>query len=415
MAIRRYPYRMHHAWVMDTPIGGLRPIFCQEVTPGDTWRGHSSGILRMAPLERPAFVALSVHIHFFFVPHRLIWPNFEDVITGKSENAFPTVTVTGTGQTLMRAFGLGEPPTSGSYTANALPIRAYNLIYNEFYQFETPVDVNTNTNVQLAHFSARDYFAGMRSTIQQSAEETVDTSGATLGVTAIRDAMHRQKFRERRSQFGERYTDLLASMGLRVPDSRLDRPEHCASARGMLGISEVVATATSTNENTGFYRGHGIAGVRVPFRRRVFLEHGSLIGLMHVRPRNMLRHRIDHQFKLKSRDDLYQQEQVRNTQVPVELDEVRSQSASGQSIIGYTRRDEWLRTARDTVAGDMQADVNGTWTASRGWTSDPSLTDVMQVPKFTRLFQDQTTEALNIFCYFDHRIGKRSLVPRADK
>ena len=70
MAIRRYPYSMRHTWITDQEIGLINPIFCQEVTPGDTWSGRSAGIIRAAALNRPAYTQLSIHIHFWFVPLR---------------------------------------------------------------------------------------------------------------------------------------------------------------------------------------------------------------------------------------------------------------------------------------------------------------------------------------------------------
>ena len=422
MALRRYPYKMHHTWLTAATIGRIQPIFLQEVTPGDSWNGSSSFLVRVAPMDFPAFVAFTIHVHYFFVPHRIIFPEFEDIITGTDTSTqWPTFNITDTALDQFRletAYGLGPAGAANSYKVSKLPFQAYNAVYNEFYrdqklQAELTLD---NRQIQKAWFPAGDYFAGSRNEIQQGTEETVDTSGATLGVTAIRDAFHRQRFRERRSQFGERYTDYLMAMGLKVPDSRLDRPEHVAACRGSLGISEVVATATSTSEKTGEYRGHGISGFNCPFRKRLFLEHGTLLGLMHVRPRLQLRKRVDRQFLAQSKDDFFQMELARDTQVPIYASELAAGiTTAWDAVWGYTGRDEWLRSPRDFVAGAMVESAYESWSAAKTYTSTPSQTDVGVIAPFDHLFQDQTADAVKLFVYADHRIGKRSLVPRRPK
>lgn len=416
MAVRRYSYPMKHTWVTTTEFGILVPIFNQEVTPGDSWAGVSNILVRVSALDLPAFISGSIHAYFFFVPYRLVWDQWEDFITGTTSPVVPTITVTNSIEdTFLEDLGIGPAAASATYDINALPVRCFNLVWNEFFRdqkVDAPRTLDDITRRQ-SRFQTGDYFARARSEIQQGPEETVDVSGGTLSVTALRDAQHRQRFRERRSQFGERYTDYLAAMGLRVPDSRLDRPEHVARGRGMLGISEVVATATSANENTGQYRGHGISGMAVPFRKRMFLEHGCLLGYLTVRPRNQMRRKTDKQWMLAAKDDWFQQELARDTQVELVMGEVRAQSDDPKSVVGYLPRDEWLRTPRDNVAGRMQRDTYAGWGATRFFGSDPDLASILAVPQYNFLFQDQAEPTLFVYC--SHNIGKRSLVPRSDK
>ena len=68
MALRRFRYRMQHNWFTALQMGLLVPIFNQEVTPGDTWSGRSTALVRMAPLELPTMMQASININFFFVP-----------------------------------------------------------------------------------------------------------------------------------------------------------------------------------------------------------------------------------------------------------------------------------------------------------------------------------------------------------
>ena len=418
MALRRFRYSMAHIWLTNLGFGELIPVFHAEVTPGDTWAGSSNLLVRCAPMERPAFVALNIHVHFFFVPHRTVWNEFEDMITGVATPTWPTVNLNSNNQDLIRAFGVGTHlQPSGSFDVNALPIRALNACWNEFYRDQKIQAQRTldTLSVPRVNFPTSDYYASVRTEVQQGDVEKVDTTGGSFDVTTLRDAMHRQRFRERRSQFGERYVDYLAAMGVQAPDSRLDRPEHCCRAKAVLGISEVVATATSTGEKTGAMKGHGIAGVHVPFRRRRFVEHGTLIGLMHIRPRNQLLHRVDPVWRIRNKDDLFQMELSRDTQVPVRAQEAWSQAASPEAVFGYTRRDEWLRSLRDTVAGRMQESANLTWSTSRNFTSMPSVADMLEVPQFNHLFQEQASDSVYFQVYASHRIGAQRIVPRAQR
>lgn len=432
MALRRFRYNMTHQWITSTRIGRLQPFLLQEVTPGDTWHGPCNGLIRMAPMDLPAFVTFNVHCYMFFIPHRIIWDEFEDVVTGEDGvTPWPQKTVTNTNWgspgvdgSLPKAFGLGRPGSFG-YDVSDLPFRAYLAVYNEFFRDQDYEPERTLTDsVALVKFPASDYFGGARSEIQQGAESTVDVSGSTLGVTEIRDAFHRQKFKERRSQYGARYTDYLMAMGLNVPDSRLDRPEVVGRNKATIGVSEVVATATSTGENTGQYRGHGIAGVGCNLRKRMFLEHGYLMGLFTIRPRLQINRRVDRLFLVNDKDDLFQQELARDTQVAIEAQEVATEgldNATRQEVFGYTARDQWLRTARDTIASEMQGDALNSnplegWHIARNFQDNtPSLLEVQQVWDVDQIFQDQTSAAQQAFCFFNNGLRKSSIIPRRVK
>jgi len=403
---------MHNQWLCAPRIGELKPCFIQEVTPGDTWKGKSTGIFRLAPMDYPAYMSLNVFVHFFFVPHRLVWDEFEDVITGSdTTTAWPTITYSAGSYPQWQDFGVGLSTTL-TPEMNALPVRAFNKVYNEHFRNHLIETERGQDDIGVARvrFPSRDYFGGIATELQQGSEETVDSSGATIGVTSIREAMNRQRFRERRSQYGERYRDYLASdFGVRTPDSRLDRPEHCARAKTTIGISEVVATATSTTENTGEYRGHGIAGIRCNFPKRNFTEHGTLIGVMYARPRLQLNYRHDRLWTVNDKDDLYQPLLADDRQVNVGIREIYS-SAGTDTVFGYQAKDEWLRTGRDTIAGEMlNTDFLG-WHAHVDLSSAPTVSYLQQVQDYDYLFQNQTSTRQDLTSFFDHKISKLSCI-----
>ncbi len=198
------------------------------------------------------------------------------------------------------------------------------------------------------------------------------------------------------------------SYGVHAPDSRLDRPEHCGRGKTTIGISEVVATATSASENTGEYRGHGIAGMRIKFPKRYFSEHGTLMGVMYSRPRFQLKDRQDRIFGSYQSESLHHPELAGDSPVTVGAREIYSKTTD--TAFAYQQRDEWLRTARDTIAGNFMLTANDPWTAHVDLASLPTLSFMQQVQDYDHLFQDQTEDRMDLHSFFDHKIRKLSIV-----
>jgi hypothetical protein len=409
--MKRYKYNMHHQWITSSNIGLLQPFMIQEVTPGDTWGGNINGVFRLAPMDVPAYMTLKIFSHIFFVPHDQTFPEFPDVITGNdTSTAWPTIGYTLPTSYQWAKFGVGGMGTL-TPNLNALPVRAFNHVINEYFlnrmlYTERSLD---DTSLFRVQFPSSSYHGGIQDEIQQGTEETVDSSGATIGITEIKDAWHRQNLAERRAQYGDRYRDLLASYGVRTPDYRLDRPEHCARGRATLGISEVVATATSASENTGEYRGHGIAGVRFKMPKRMFTEHGTLIGVYYARPRLQLMNKTDKIWHVSDKEDLYHPELAGDTQVVVKSTEVYNNTAT-ESNFGYQAKDEWLRSPVDTIAGGMPDSQREMWHAHVDLSALPTLTYLQQVQDYDYLFQDQTANRNDLHAIFDNQLRKTSII-----
>lgn len=136
--MKRNLFSLSHYKLFTGKMGQLIPLMCKEVLPGDTWQQATSLLLRCSPLMAPVMHPVHVRIHHFFVPIRLIWDGFEDFITGGTdpENTpvwphFAAETSHGKG-TLFDYFGLPQGVALGNISA--LPFRAYNLIWNEYYR-----------------------------------------------------------------------------------------------------------------------------------------------------------------------------------------------------------------------------------------------------------------------------------------
>lgn len=124
--------------------GDLVPIYCDEVLPGDTAKVHLNGLIRMSTPIYPIMDNCYMDTYFFFVPCRLLWEHWENMFgendtnywAEKTEYSTPTTEIKGSGienGTIGDYFGI---PTNVPLKVNALPARAYAMIYNEWFRDE---------------------------------------------------------------------------------------------------------------------------------------------------------------------------------------------------------------------------------------------------------------------------------------
>lgn len=129
-------------------MGDLVPILCEEILPGDRWKMNSEVFMRLMPLISPVMHRVNVYTHFFFVPYRLIWDNYQKFITGGedgSQNAvIPYIQLAEDSNylnpgSLADYLGVSVYDQSEGNTLkiNTLAFRAYQLIYNEYYRDQT--------------------------------------------------------------------------------------------------------------------------------------------------------------------------------------------------------------------------------------------------------------------------------------
>lgn len=78
-------FDLSHERKLSTRIGRLTPVFISEAIPNDTFFLRSEVMLRLAPLIAPIMHRVDVFIHFFYVPNRLLWKDWEPFITGGRE------------------------------------------------------------------------------------------------------------------------------------------------------------------------------------------------------------------------------------------------------------------------------------------------------------------------------------------
>lgn len=135
-------------------VGDLIPFYYEEVLPGDTFSVETNMIARMQPLVAPIMDDIYLDMYYFYVPSRLTWSKWRNFMGENTEGAwYPTTEYNVPhvifNQTKKPEFGsvadyFGIPiPDDGEYldfSVNALPFRAYALIWNEWFRDENLQD-----------------------------------------------------------------------------------------------------------------------------------------------------------------------------------------------------------------------------------------------------------------------------------
>lgn len=144
----------------------LYPVYCELVIPGDSWNISVSNFIRMiSPIDVPMMDNLYCDYHFWFVPWRLVWsntkyffgeddrtPNVDEDYTIPQIEFDSTVSQSGYTNGFSGFAGLPQCGSiydylgipiqgtdnllTGDISINALPLRSYNLIYDDWYRDE---------------------------------------------------------------------------------------------------------------------------------------------------------------------------------------------------------------------------------------------------------------------------------------
>lgn len=128
--------------------GKLIPFFVDEVLPGDTFQIDTSAIIRMTTPKYPVMDDAFIDIYYFYCPNRILWKNFKRFM-GETETTpwmeektetIPQILIKGKAEKPQPLEGsildyMGVPTKiKNTFGINALPIRAYVRIWNEYFR-----------------------------------------------------------------------------------------------------------------------------------------------------------------------------------------------------------------------------------------------------------------------------------------
>jgi len=134
--------------------GYLVPFLCDEILPGDHMKYDVTAYIRMSTPLFPILDNQRIDTFFFFVPNRIVWANWKlfmgevpDPTTTLPTNTVPQVepllATVNTVCTVWDYMGIPTGNFTSSMAFSALPFRAYNLIYNDWFRDENLINSAT--------------------------------------------------------------------------------------------------------------------------------------------------------------------------------------------------------------------------------------------------------------------------------
>ena len=130
--------------------GKLIPFYVDEVLPGDTFNVDTSAIIRMTTPKYPVMDDAFIDFYYFYCPNRILWDSFKQFMGEVEETPWmptkeyevPQIQINGVKNVPMPAEEtildyMGVPTKlEKPFRINALPVRAYVKIWNEFFRDE---------------------------------------------------------------------------------------------------------------------------------------------------------------------------------------------------------------------------------------------------------------------------------------
>ena len=123
--------------------GDLIPFYVDEVLPGDTFSIDTSKVVRMQTPLTPIMDNIYLDTYYFFVPNRLVWKHWPNLMFENTESAWIPESVYSVPQVTAPVGGwnvgtiadyMGIPTGVAGVSVNAMPFRAYALICNEWFR-----------------------------------------------------------------------------------------------------------------------------------------------------------------------------------------------------------------------------------------------------------------------------------------
>lgn len=153
----RNPFDMSYQNNLTTKFGVLKPVYCQEVLPGDTFKIKPTMAMRFMPQVFPVQTRMRSHLHFFYVRNRNLWKDWEDFIGKTKDGLVPPYLVFNDNNKSMLSVGgicdsFGVPVVTNSDVPQEYTIKINNTAIkteiNHYYDFELQQRTNQYINYQ---------------------------------------------------------------------------------------------------------------------------------------------------------------------------------------------------------------------------------------------------------------------------
>ena len=150
--IPRFPrarFNLSHSVTTSMDVGTLYPIDWQEVVPGDIFKCRAFDVSRVtSSFLKPVMDNLYLDVYHFFVPHRLVYDDFEKVFGNPNPSAYADNAL----EEIPMGYGSVNSGSVGDYLGlpigavpqgnpvSLLPFRSFALIYDKYFRNENTTD-----------------------------------------------------------------------------------------------------------------------------------------------------------------------------------------------------------------------------------------------------------------------------------
>lgn len=199
-SLPRNVFDLSHDVKMTGKMGELMPILVMDVVPGDKVNIGCESLIRFAPMIAPVMHRYNATIHYFFVPNRILWDNWEKFITDPQTAIVPPFIriagyTTDEQKRLLDFMGVPPSSTTAAGTAediNMLPCAAFQAVYHEYYRDQNLIaefnykciDGDNGGNAELLKMRRRawehDYFTSALPWAQKGAQISIPLGDVVL-------------------------------------------------------------------------------------------------------------------------------------------------------------------------------------------------------------------------------------------
>lgn len=246
------------------------------------------------------------------------------------------------------------------------------------------ISMSGNVGAILRNDGGSEWSSGQSAFVTSNAKKSgllADLSDVSaITINGLRTAFQMQKFYERLSRGGSRYTEVLRSFfGVVSPDARLQRPEFLGSFTKMMNINPIAQTS-STNDTTpqGNLSAYGVTGAKFHGFTKSFVEHGYVFGFCCARADLTYQQGINRMWTRSTVYDWYWPTFAHLGEQAVLLKEIYATGDPTQddSVFGYQERYAEYRYKPSVICGKFRSNIKGNldvWHLSQYFETAPKL------------------------------------------
>lgn len=254
----RYPFDQSAKFSEIAPVGRA------TVSPGETLKQLKFGARMQSLPIKYSLMGAYINVSFYYVPLRLVWPEFEDFILNKG-GTVPTLTA---GQ-------------SSFFCSLGGKSKLYGLCYEEVVNryFRSDETDLYSYDGSLARNMRADRLAESSFVANADTDDVTINIADGLTVDEIDEARAENRYNKRMSAATGHYSDFLRMNGVNARAATVSEPEFIGHVRKFLQPSK------SIDNSTGFTVQSYFTDVDLKLTKpRLLPEHGFIVGVMTLDP-----------------------------------------------------------------------------------------------------------------------------------